>query len=249
MALPKIHDKTKRTAAWTVIGLIGLMAIGLIIMNLTGFGEEEPADQAQSPASATAAPSTPSDSSGVSNASTPTTCDVPDDGSTVTNLRVPEDVGQSSSDLGLVYPFSDAVGPTESKDGVGYCFAHSPVGAAFAASNVVGIYDDSRFTPDQRGILLDDIDRADSEPAADPDDPRSSEQKIVGFTVESYTDEKATIGLVTQVTPNGQTESVLAKSTGTLVWAAGDWKLAKNSFSEEATEVAPGDFTLFEGGK
>ena len=155
-------------------------------------------------------------------------CSVPA-GSMSTTPAVPKDLAWKTGADGISWPTSKLFGPTKTESGFDACFAHSPLGAAFAAVTATYSQYDPKHTVQQAlGFYI-----ADSEGKAaniagtaksfNPAQLRSSGINPAGFIVDAYTANQAQVTLV---------DSVTSSATGyvgipcTMVWHDGDWKLS-----------------------
>ena len=177
---------------------------------------------------ASSSSSAPSD--GGQQTSTPPTgrgnhkCDVPVAPDKAFSAELPSDYRFETTTHGVIYPISAQYGPTY-KPGmvVGYCFAHNPTGAALAASQGSTIVGDTRATEAElRGLYSSRI-AADLHSA-----PNSNTEhvnaRIAGYDIESYSPEKATIGIVV-IAKDSDGKNTGFKVSIPLIWEDNDWKI------------------------
>lgn len=155
------------------------------------------------------------------------------------------------------WPVSATAGPTTIVDGIHRCFAHSQLGAALAAVNII------------QGVRVNGLDvaaamvNAQFEPgpgqqavlagitASYPANPPESRSwgRVIGFKVVAYTPDEARI---VSVESWPQAAQYLGE-TITVVWDGGDWKVqpepdGKTNAAGTIT-VDPGSFILWGGGQ
>ena len=206
-----------------MLGVILILAI-LLVWNLMG-NKGETKNSAEGASSSSSAPS-----DGGQQTSTPPTgrgnhkCDVPVAPDKAFSAELPSDYRFETTTHGVIYPISAQYGPTY-KPGmvVGYCFAHNPTGAALAASQGSTIVGDTRATEAElRGLYSSRI-AADLHSA-----PNSNTEhvnaRIAGYDIESYSPEKATIGIVV-IAKDSDGKNTGFKVSIPLIWEDNDWKI------------------------
>jgi len=118
-------------------------------------------------------------------------------------------------------------GPGRVERGLRSCFARSPIGALYAAINVVALLS----TTEHQQAALRDLTaagrgRTAALAAIDRDGPsadNSTRMQVAGFSIVNYDRDAAAIDLALRVnTPNGAAKAHLAV---TMRWSKGDWRL------------------------
>ena len=222
--MSRVLEGRKRNFLFIVmLGVILILAI-LLVWNLMG-NKGETKNSAEGASSSSSAPS-----DGGQQTSTPPTgrgnhkCDVPVAPDKAFSAELPSDYRFETTTHGVIYPISAQYGPTY-KPGmvVGYCFAHNPTGAALAASQGSTIVGDTRATEAElRGLYSSRI-AADLHSA-----PNSNTEhvnaRIAGYDIESYSPEKATIGIVV-IAKDSDGKNTGFKVSIPLIWEDNDWKI------------------------
>ena len=222
--MSRVLEGQKRNFLFIVmLGVILILAI-LLVWNLMG-NKGETKNSAEGASSSSSAPS-----DGGQQTSTPPTgrgnhkCDVPVAPDKAFSAELPSDYRFETTTHGVIYPISAQYGPTY-KPGmvVGYCFAHNPTGAALAASQGSTIVGDTRATEAElRGLYSSRI-AADLHSA-----PNSNTEhvnaRIAGYDIESYSPEKATIGIVV-IAKHSDGKNTGFKVSIPLIWEDNDWKI------------------------
>ena len=222
--MPDVSKSRGRNFLFIVmLGVILILAI-LLVWNLMG-NKGETKNSAEGASSSSSAPS-----DGGQQTSTPPTgrgnhkCDVPVAPDKAFSAELPSDYRFETTTHGVIYPISAQYGPTY-KPGmvVGYCFAHNPTGAALAASQGSTIVGDTRATEAElRGLYSSRI-AADLHSA-----PNSNTEhvnaRIAGYDIESYSPEKATIGIVV-IAKDSDGKNTGFKVSIPLIWEDNDWKI------------------------
>ena len=222
--MSRVLEGQKRNFLFIVmLGVILILAI-LLVWNLMG-NKGETKNSAEGASSSSSAPS-----DGGQQTSTPPTgrgnhkCDVPVAPDKAFSAELPSDYRFETTTHGVIYPISAQYGPTY-KPGmvVGYCFAHNPTGAALAASQGSTIVGDTRATEAElRGLYSSRI-AADLHSA-----PNSNTEhvnaRIAGYDIESYSPEKATIGIVV-IAKDSDGKNTGFKVSIPLIWEDNDWKI------------------------
>ena len=222
--MSRVLEGQKRNFLFIVmLGVILILAI-LLVWNLMG-NKGETKNSAEGASSSSSAPS-----DGGQQTSTPPTgrgnhkCDVPVAPDKAFSAELPSDYRFETTTHGVIYPISAQYGPTY-KPGmvVGYCFAHNPTGAALAASQGSTIVGDTRATEAElRGLYSSRL-AADLHSA-----PNSNTEhvnaRIAGYDIESYSPEKATIGIVV-IAKDSDGKNTGFKVSIPLIWEDNDWKI------------------------
>jgi len=120
-------------------------------------------------------------------------------------------------------------GPGRVDNGLRSCFAHSPVGALYAAVNVIAMTaSDDRGAPFVRRLTAPGVgrDRALATLGQEPSDAQnaSTALQVAGFAITDYRKRSAVIDLAFRV-DNGATTGYVHLPLA-LRWLDGDWKLA-----------------------
>ncbi len=173
--------------------------------------------------------------------------------STDEEAAAPDDLKWTGA-YGNSWPVSATAGPTKEIDGLGYCFAHSPTGAALAAVNLARSFQTADIETAERILDTQYIPGVGTEITRenmremDKTQPAEGRSwgRIMGFKVLAYTPEIAQV-LVVDHFPQ------LAQFTGlavTLVWSEGDWKVRLNEDGQTSEAgyitVDPDGFTRWE---
>jgi hypothetical protein len=182
-------------------------------------------------------------------------CSVPTTGQAA--KAVPADLTWHAGRGGVTWPVSAAVGPTKKVDGFPACFARTRTGAALAAATAyLGQYDTGHsarqllnfYIADSRGKHV-TVDAVAKQQTA-PEDLRTQGISDAGYSVESFTKNRAVVDLVlTQ--PAGSTGYFAIPMT--MVWTGGDWKLSVEDngqlYSGNPLTPSSGDFTAWGGSR
>ncbi|MFS0853875.1 hypothetical protein [Microbacterium sp. 179-I 3D4 NHS] len=164
--------------------------------------------------------------------------------------RAPDDLRWEAVD-GVSWPVSDSLGPTANQDGWAVCFSRSPVGAALAATSMLfaaaehsGVDVTEFYMIDSPGktAALEDARSTDT-----PDfvaDMRETGMTPVGFRVDEYTPDRASLQLVFSL-PQSRTGYVGIPIT--TVWTGGDWRLKvlDDGTLSEVSEMTADDFAMW----
>jgi hypothetical protein len=180
-------------------------------------------------------------------------CSVPV-GSMSTTPKMPSDLTFKAGKNGLSWPVSRRVGPTNQIDGFDSCFARSPLGAALAAQTAIySQYDPSHTVQTALGhYIVDSPGKAKSiasgVAADDPSQLQSLGLTPAGFTIDSFTSNRAAVTLV-YVLPSSATGYI--GEACSMVWVDGDWKLSVldngSLTGGSATTPSKGDFVAWSG--
>lgn len=198
-------------AAGIVVIALVLTIAGLVWPRDSDEPTTEPTPSQSEPASS--ASSTPEDGA----------CGMPENDSST----VPDDLRWEAAS-GVTWPVSDSLGPASSEDGLPTCFAHSPVGAALAATSIMFALAEN--TPaDVMAFYAVESPGRDALIAASTggagefaQNLRTAGLSLVGFQVLEYSGDRATVALVYSApgTVTGYQGTPL-----TLEWVDGDWRL------------------------
>ncbi|MEV6509143.1 hypothetical protein [Streptomyces sp. NPDC051642] len=161
---------------------------------------------------------------------------------------VPEDISWHTLGIGRV-PVSASAGPTRMQGAVWWCFAHTPMGAVLAATDIPTQMSGSqwRTVTDQQVVAgqgrelfvfqrtaVPDSDGANAAPAT---------SSYAGFQVTSYTSGAAAVGLLIK------NDQGYAKTTVYVRWSGGDWKIQPDGsgglYSQLASEQSAVGYTLW----
>ena len=161
---------------------------------------------------------------------------------------VPKDISWHPVSIGRV-PVSASAGPTRIEGAVWWCFAHTPMGAALAATGIPTQMSGTqwRTVTDQQVVAgqgrelfvfqrtaVPDTDASNSAPAT---------SSYAGFKVTSYTREAATVRLLIRNAQGYAATSVSVR------WSGGDWKIQPDGsgglYSQLATEQSAVGYTLW----
>lgn len=155
----------------------------------------------------------------------PEGCRTDDSAGDTLPTAVPDDVEWRALNLAQV-PVSASAGPTRTEGPLWWCFAHTPAGAALAAHVIPA----QMTGPDWRTVIerqlvagrgrdMFEFQRSLIGDSAADAYESSEYASYSGFSVLSYSKEKAAVELVMK---NGQS---YGRSTITLLWNGGDWKI------------------------
>lgn len=120
----------------------------------------------------------------------------------------------------VAVPSEDRIGPGVSDGGIHSCYAHSPEGAVFAATNMLALGSTGQEMTLYRDFTVDGETR-DQMMAGAPTRgaSNSAELKFTGFRLVDYTKDTATVSVV------AESKDVMAAFTIDLVWSGEDWLL------------------------
>ena len=221
-------------AAAIVVGVIVLAAIIVLVSSLTQGGGEPVAIPTG------AASSTPS-----ADASDASVCGLDGFDTENTLANAPESHWEL---VGTVAAPTDpeGAGPGITDDnGFRSCFAHTTIGALYAASNMLAMGSDARLQPllaERLSVPGPGRDAAMGAPAADT----QIRYQISGYQITSYSAEQATVDLAVTVS-TGQIASV----PFLIEWSEGDWKAVLTDEGQPPLAAAPlqnlGGYTPWSG--
>ncbi len=213
---------TRPAFVWAaiVVGLVLVLGAVLAVHAMTA-GKTTASPPAAS-GRPTAAPSTPSPSTGAAEASV---CGLSGTVTTGTLSKAP--AATWAYEGTTAYPTSDTYGPGKTDaNGVRYCFQHTPAGAVFAAANALAQGSDPTVSADWvkyalgegpfRAQLLAEAWTSSSS--------GGSRMGIAGFRLLSYDGKTAEVDLA--VRGAASTGTVTVSGVYMLVWQGGDWKIS-----------------------
>ncbi|MCQ4044277.1 hypothetical protein ACFOSC_29705 [Streptantibioticus rubrisoli] len=140
---------------------------------------------------------------------------------------------------GTAVPTSSIAGPGKESGGVPSCFAHTPLGALLAVSQIgqrMGVATNSQIVAILKsaavpGPVLDsDIARLSSMTDQGGNSPSG---QLAGFQFVSYQPDTATINIVVKMP-----DSSMNTATFTLRWYQGDWKIQLQSTGADSSNVS-----------
>ena len=178
-----------------------------------------------------------------------TGCDVPAR-DTSSKPAMPKDLRWQAAN-GLTWPISDTYGPTQTKNGFGVCFAHSPLGAALAATTIAfSSYGAEGPRKAMEFYLIDSVGKplaiASSNATASSSELTSRGLALAGFSITEYATDRASVSLVFS-SPKVTTGFVATPVT--LVWVNGDWrwKIPDNGVTDAVSYPVEGGFVKWAG--
>jgi len=229
---------------WPVVALAAVIVVAVVVgFSLSGGGGGTPAAQQGTPASTSAgAAPPPGPAGGGDSGSTHQPNDLNYLTAVPAGLRF-QDVG------GLTLPFSPVDGPLRINGPIAAGYSHTPQGAVIAMMQLLPRL---AFGPDYRAVITEQVvadqkikdqmlTSRSSNPQGSPADLAAQTKAAVGFRVESYTSDRATIALLYRDPGSG----VFSAARGFVVWDSGDWKWPDNSASTSSPVPDATGYTLF----
>ncbi|MDO5750676.1 MAG: hypothetical protein Q4P78_05670 [Rothia sp. (in: high G+C Gram-positive bacteria)] len=148
---------------------------------------------------------------------------VPADKVSSDQAPVPSDMAwDTTANSALTFPLSRSQGPMYRPKFAGQCYAHTPIGAVFAAMNYMGSLADGRVSRSEVANLL-----VKSESHANlfvpPTGTSDLRLRFIGYTVESYLTDEAKVLIYAYAQEPGARDNLLAFELS-VVWEDGDWK-------------------------
>ena len=124
----------------------------------------------------------------------------------------------------ITFPLSRSQGPMYRPKYTGQCYAHTPVGAAFAVMNYSAATGDTRMSRSEAAVLLSQKAVSQANTKEPTPDPNKMLARTIGYTVDSYAVNEANIRIYMYLQrPNS--DDVMVSHSFTAVWEDGDWKL------------------------
>ncbi len=232
-------DRRRPPWLWPVVALAAVVVVAVVVgFSLSGGGGPPAAQQpGPAPTSAGSAPAGGGDSGGTHQPNDPNYLTAAPAG-----LRF-QDVG------GLTLPFSPVDGPLRINGPIAAGYSHTPQGAVVAMMQLLPRL---AFGPDYRAVITEQVvadqrikdqmlTSRSSNPQGSPADLAAQTKAAVGFRVESYTSDRATIALLY----HDPGSSVFSAARGFVVWDSGDWKWPDNSASTSSPVPDSTGYTLF----
>ncbi|MEU9546789.1 hypothetical protein [Streptomyces mirabilis] len=169
-----------------------------------------------------------------------------DDRGTSRPTAAPTDV-QWRELVGVMTPTSASAGPLHTDATMWWCFAHTPTGAVLAAHVIpVQLSGASwRIVAEQQIVPGESRDAfVTARTAAEETNPRDDAVgRFTGFSVESYSEDSATIRLLVTNPVGGHLSTTVA-----VRWRDGDWKVAlqdDGSLYSSVKQASPSDFIMW----
>ncbi len=233
-------DRRRPPWLWPVVALAAVVVVAVVVgFSLSGGGGHPAAAQQPGPAptSAGSAPAGGGDSGGTHQPIDPTYLTAAPAG-----LRF-QDVD------GLTLPFSPVDGPLRINGPIAAGYSHTPQGAVIAMMQLLPRL---AFGPGYRAVITEQVvadqkikdqmlTSRSSNPQGSPADLAAQTKAAVGFRVESYTSDRATIALLYRDPGSGG----FSAARGFVVWDSGDWKWPDNSASTSSPVPDSTGYTLF----
>jgi len=234
-------DRRRPPWLWPVVALAAVIVVAVVVgFSLSGGGGPPAAAQQPGPAptSAGSAPAGGGDSGGSRQPSDPNYLTAAPAG-----LRF-QDVG------GLTLPFSPVDGPLRINGPIAAGYSHTPQGAVIAMMQLL-----PRLVlgPDYRQVVTEQVvadqgvkDKLIAARATRPQDSPAqlaAEAAVpIGFRVEAYTADRATVVLLNR---DGAGSASFTGGRAAVVWSGGDWKWPDNSDSASFPVADTTGYTLF----
>ncbi len=230
---------------WPVVALAAVIVVAVIVGFSLSDGGGPPAAQQGTPASTSSVPAPPSphpagggDSGSTHQPNDPNYLTAPPAG-----LRF-QDVG------GLTLPFSPVDGPLRINGPIAAGYSHTPQGAVIAAMQLAQRIG---FGPDYRQVVSEQVTGDPSVKATiinyrathPQDNPAQLAAELappVGFRVETYTPDRATVVLLNRP---GSNAGGFVAGRGAVVWSDGDWKLPVDTTTTSSPVTDTTGYTLF----
>lgn len=151
--------------------------------------------------------------------------------------------------LGQLEAPSGAPGPGSTKDGIRSCYAHSPTGALFAATNFLAAESGASGEHGQERLLplfaaTPALEEAEAQPAGTCHEAEASTERlqIAGFRITASNADEVTVELALYGSSAGA-RSAIAGMTLPMRWEDGDWKFV---LASAACESDPYNTTALE---
>lgn len=218
-----------------VVGVIALCAVIILISNLTG-GRNQ-ADPTTAPTASTLATTTPAAASDPD----PSACGLKGYETSGTLKSAPDTKWELVGTVAAPTA-SKTIGPgvTET-DGFRSCFAHTPTGALYAASNVAAMGSDETLRKElAQKLTVPGPGRDAAIASADSGSSNAIRYQIAGYKILSYDGETAKVDLAVNAA-SGQ----LVSFVWSLRWTDGDWKFVVTDAG--ASPIAPAALTSLGG--
>lgn len=241
----------KFNAWWLAAAILVLAVIAALVLVLTFGGRDNP----EGGSTPSGAPSTPSAQPSEDESAPPETggvCDLPSGSDIPTVGPDAEWVNRSF----LLVPESSTFGPVERDGSEWGCFAHSPTGALFAASNVLGgliaAQDSTQFAAFVESAALDNDGRARwiDENGSEVTPPSAgAAPQISGFRFESVKSDEVVVRI--GATQGSGDRAFSGYWTMTLVWDAdaSTWLIDVERFNLFPTQDELSTFTSWDAGQ
>jgi hypothetical protein len=127
----------------------------------------------------------------------------------------------------IAAPVSAEFGPGVNTPRQRSCFARSPTGAVFAATNLIAFSSTARANPDAFRDLTADTPARDEAFARDPGGRSETSGQILGYRVVAYSERGTTVEIAMRITVGELTD--LAYLVLPMRWEKGDWKIVIQS--------------------
>lgn len=207
----------QRSWQWSA-GFLGLVVLvgGFVALTSEGNGADASAAASKGPLSGDS----------VRRGERPRGCRTDDSAGDALPKAAPKDISWHTIGIARV-PFSASAGPTRTTGPVRWCYAHTPVGAALAATVIPSQMSGSGWKTVSRqqvaagqGRDMFEVQRSTVRSIDSAAEAGStSVGSYAGFSVTSYTDEAASVGLLIR------TGQGYASTSIQLRWNGGDWKV------------------------
>jgi hypothetical protein len=241
-------DRRRPPWLWPVVVLAAVIVVAVVVGFSLSDGGGPPAAQQGTPAptSAGSAPPPPPPAGPAGGADSGSTHQ-PNDPNYLTavpaGLRF-QDVG------GLTLPFSPVDGPLRVNGPIAAGYSHTPQGAVIAAMQLAQRI---AFGPDYRQVVGEQVTGDPSVKATiinyrathPQDNPAQLAAELappVGFRVETYTPDRATVVLLNHP---GSNAGGFVAGRGAVVWSDGDWKVPVDSPTTSSPVTDTTGYTLF----